>query len=94
MVWVTYYLTLRPHSQDSLRGEINKIVGYTDKEDSTSVLDYSDLQKAVLTDSFFREVLRMKGDSVNVVRSSVRDVELGGYTIPKGLTPIPSSLTA
>lgn len=40
--------------------------------------------QATVVDSFVREVLRMKGDSVNLVRESIRDVELGGYLIPKG----------
>ena len=46
--------------------------------------DLRTMQEASIVDSFIREVLRMKGDSVNLVRATIRDVELGGYVIPKG----------
>ncbi|KAJ5701120.1 cytochrome P450 [Penicillium malachiteum] len=47
------------------------------------------MQEAAIADSFIREVLRMKGDSVNLVRATIRDVELGGYHIPKGSILLP-----
>lgn len=87
MVWVTYYLALRPDCQAALRDEINSLSDSTNNEYNASKIGYLELRKAALADSFIREVLRMKGDSVNVVRSSIRDVELGGYTIPKGIPP-------
>ncbi|KAJ6130837.1 hypothetical protein N7512_003617 [Penicillium capsulatum] len=85
MVWVTYYLALRPECQEALRDEINHLASPGNSDYKGSNVGYLELRKAVQADSFIREVLRMKGDSVNVVRSSIRDVELGGYMIPKGL---------
>ena len=92
MVWVTYYLALRPDCQAALRDEINSLSDSTNNEYNASKIGYLELRKAALADSFIREVLRMKGDSVNVVRSSIRDVELGGYTIPKGIHQGPRRL--
>jgi cytochrome P450 len=43
------------------------------------------VQNAVKTDSFIREVLRMKGDTASLVRTSIREVSLAGYVIPKGV---------
>lgn len=84
MVWVTYHLALRPDCQKSLRDELNDLTGPENSDYKGSSMGYLELRNAVQADSFIREVLRMKGDSVNVVRSSIRDVELGGYMIPKG----------
>lgn len=87
MVWVTYHLALRPDCQKSLRDELNSLTSPENSGYKGSNVGYLELRKAVKADSFIREVLRMKGDSVNVVRSSIRDVELGGYMIPKGSSP-------
>lgn len=51
------------------------------------------MQEATVADSFIREVLRMKGDSVNLVRAAIRDVELGAYLIPKGICFWPETHT-
>lgn len=92
MVWVTYYLALRPDCQAALRDEINYLSDSTSTDYNGSKIGYLELRRAALADSFIREVLRMKGDSVNVVRSSIRDVELGGYTIPKGISQSPDEV--
>ncbi|OJJ61434.1 hypothetical protein ASPSYDRAFT_87978 [Aspergillus sydowii CBS 593.65] len=83
-VWVTLFAALHPDAQTCIREELTTILP-GDKE----VLDLGALKRAEFTDSFIREVLRMKGDTVNVVRSTVRDVELGGYIIPKGYLVFP-----
>lgn len=54
------------------------------KNKTGAALNYWDLKNAAVVDSFIREVLRMKNDSVNLVRSTIRDVEMGGYIVPKG----------
>ncbi|PHH88708.1 hypothetical protein CDD83_7181 [Cordyceps sp. RAO-2017] len=84
-VWVTYWLALRPHCQQSLLDEVSALRGRRD----AAPLDHEALQRAERTDSFLREVLRMKGDSVNAVRAAVANVELGGYVIPKGSLVFP-----
>lgn len=82
MTWTTFYLALRPDSQNDIRDEITSILDKNSKEGTP--VNYWDLKNAVVVDSFIREVLRMKNDSVNLVRSSVKDTEMGGYIIPKG----------
>jgi len=84
MIWVTFNLALRPDSQDYLHDEISSIFTSRDPSYSKHIIDAKTMQDAVKTDSFIREVLRMKGDLVNLVRAPVRDIELGGYIIPKG----------
>ncbi|KAF3106062.1 hypothetical protein TWF594_004002 [Orbilia oligospora] len=79
IVWATFFLAVHPESQVEIRDELIKI---TERP-------LPDIKKALRTDSFIREVLRMKGDTVNVVRASVRDVDLGGYLIPKGSLVFP-----
>lgn len=82
MTWTTFYLAQRPDCQKDIRDEITAILNKNAKEGT--LIDYWDLKNAAVVDSFIREVLRMKNDSVNLVRSSVKDTEMGGYIIPKG----------
>lgn len=85
MTWTTFYLALRPDCQQDIRDEITSILNKNGKEGTT--VNYWDLKNAAVVDSFIREVLRMKNDSVNLVRSTVKDTEVGGYIIPKGSFP-------
>lgn len=78
MIWVTFFLAQHPDSQQSIRKEATSIT------ETGGTFKLEGLQNAVLTDSFIREALRTKGDSVNAVRQCVQDVELDGFTIPKG----------
>lgn len=84
MIWVTFHLALRQDCQEYLRDEVSSILSSRELNDSNPVIDVQTMQDAVKADSFIREVLRMKGDLVNLVRAPVRDIELGGYIIPKG----------
>ncbi|KAF3230200.1 hypothetical protein TWF191_010898 [Orbilia oligospora] len=87
MVWATFFLAVHLESQVEIREELIKI---TEQHYCSQLRGpVPDVKKALRTDSFIREVLRMKGDTVNVVRASVRDVDLGGYLIPKGASPTP-----
>ncbi|KAM5436428.1 hypothetical protein MferCBS31731_005919 [Microsporum ferrugineum] len=81
IIWITYYLALHPESQKAIHSEISSIM--SSQEGTT--FDSSDMAKAVVTDSFIREVLRMKGDTINVARLTVKEVEMAGYRIPKGM---------
>ncbi|KAJ5665021.1 uncharacterized protein N7477_007469 [Penicillium maclennaniae] len=89
MIWVTFHLGMRPGCQDDLRDEVSSILKSWDKNHTDPVVDIQAMLDAVRTDSFIREVLRMKGDIVNLVRAPVRDIELGGYIIPKGSLVFP-----
>jgi Cytochrome P450 len=84
MIWVTFYLGIRPDCQDSLREEISTILGAREINFAGPMVEMQTINDAVKTDSFIREVLRMKGDIVNLLRAPVRDIEFGGYIIPKG----------
>ncbi|KAH6650536.1 cytochrome P450 [Chaetomium tenue] len=83
MIWVTFFLAQHPDSQESIRKEASSIT------EAGGAFKLEGLHSAVLTDSFIREALRTKGDSVNAVRQSVQDVELDGFTIPKGSLVFP-----
>lgn len=84
MIWVTFHLGMRPDCQDSLREEVFSILRRGKMNYTNPAVDVQTMHDAVRTDSFIREVLRMKGDIVNLVRAPIRDIELGGYIIPKG----------
>lgn len=80
MVWVLCELALRPHYQNEICDEIKCL-----SEDGSTNLTNEGLKRAVVTDSFIREVMRTKGDTFSTVRMAVKDVQLGKYIIPKGL---------
>ncbi len=42
------------------------------------------LREARLMDSFIREVMRLKGDTISTMRYTTTDVPLGDVIIPKG----------
>ena len=68
---------------DALRDEMNSCATI-DLESNTLEISYGALQDATLLDSFIREVLRTKGDTLSVCRKPTEDVLVGGKTIPKG----------
>lgn len=52
--------------------------------DGSHQLSYESLRKAQYLDSFIREVLRLKGDTLVTCRQTVQDTPMGDYVIPKG----------
>ncbi|KIM63018.1 hypothetical protein SCLCIDRAFT_118388 [Scleroderma citrinum Foug A] len=89
-VWVMYELAVRREYIPAIREELLII---SDSIDSSGVhrLSYEALRRATVLDSFIREVLRLKGDTIGVMRGTTNDVKLGGYTIPKGVLVCPLS---
>ncbi|KAB8212158.1 cytochrome P450 [Aspergillus parasiticus] len=83
-MWTMFQLALHPEYQDIIRREIHDLTHCDSIPTPISELDMRTLRKASCTDSFIREVLRMKGDAVNLARMARKDVQLGDYTIPKG----------
>ncbi|KAK4140140.1 cytochrome P450, partial [Dichotomopilus funicola] len=83
MIWVTFFLAQYPDCQEAIRKECSSIAG------GGGAFKQEGLQSAVLTDSFIREAMRLKGDSVNAVRQCVKTVELDGITVPKGSLVFP-----
>ncbi|KAG6909192.1 hypothetical protein DXG01_001706 [Tephrocybe rancida] len=89
IVWVVYEMAVRKEVLPGLREELSRILE-ADPDTGKPTLTYNSLRNAELLDSFVREVLRMKGDTIAVFRLTTKDVPLGGYVIPKGslVTPI------
>ncbi|KAI5995715.1 cytochrome P450, partial [Pisolithus marmoratus] len=82
-VWVVFELTTRKEYLAAIREELLATV---DAVDSSGIhrLSYDALRRSTVLDSFVREVLRTKGDTLSIARETIRDVPLAGYTIPKG----------
>ncbi|XP_063801804.1 cytochrome P450 2J4-like isoform X2 [Pseudophryne corroboree] len=77
--WSLLYLMLHPDIQDKCREEINKIRG--DREH----LDYEDRVRMPYTQAVLQEVQRFASIvPLGVAHSPIKDVQLNGYTIPKG----------
>lgn len=83
MVWTVFELSNRPEYIPKLREEMQSNAP-TDPATGHPIMTYAALRGAVHLDSFIREVFRTKGDTLSACRMTTRDVELGGYTIPKG----------
>lgn len=80
--WVMYELAAHKEHIPTIREELFTL---TDCNiDGIPNLSYEVLRRAKFLDSFIREVLRLKGDTVSLMRGTTRDVPLDGYTIPKG----------
>jgi cytochrome P450 len=92
VIWVVYEMAVRREYLPALRKELSSILE-TDPNTGKPTLTYASLRNAELFDSFIREVLRMKGDTISVFRLTTKDAPLGGYVIPKGLPSIRSMET-
>ncbi len=80
IVWVLFELAKRPEFVKDIRAEVVLETG----DNGTHSLTYASLRNAERLDSFIREVMRTKGDTLSTVRQTVVDTRLGGYTIPRG----------
>lgn len=88
--WVLCQLAMRPEYLVPLRAELADVL----EEDETGSLRLTarSLRAARLMDSFIREVMRLKGDTISAMRFTTEDVALGDVVIPKGAcapTPAP-----
>ncbi|KAG6835309.1 hypothetical protein H0H93_002872 [Arthromyces matolae] len=88
IVWVIYEMAVRRETLPALREELSNILEI-DCESGKPSITYNSLRNAEVLDSFIREVFRMKGDTLSVIRLTTDDVPLGGYIIPKGSFVIP-----
>ena len=77
-----YELATRPEYVPAIREELSTIVGTA--ADGSATLSYESLRDAVHLDSFIREVMRLKGDTLSTARETIQDVVMGQYVIPKG----------
>ncbi|KAI0370067.1 cytochrome P450 [Pilatotrama ljubarskyi] len=89
--WVLYQLAVRPEYLGPLREELSRVL----EEDETGALRLTaaSLREARLLDSFIREVMRLKGDTISTMRYTTCDVPLGNVIIPKGHFVTPMSTT-
>ncbi len=73
---------MRPEYLAPLREELANVL----EEDETGALRLTaqSLREARLMDSFIREVMRLKGDTISAMRYTTCDVPLGNLIIPKG----------
>lgn len=73
---------MRPEYLAPLREELSQVL---EEDDSGKLrLTAQSLREARLMDSFIREVMRLKGDTISTMRYSTCDVPLGNVIIPKG----------
>ena len=84
-VWIIYEIATHPEYMDALRDEMYSCATIESKS-NTLKISYGALQDATLLDSFIREVLRTKGDTLSVCRKTTEDVLVAGKTIPKGMS--------
>ncbi|KAI8989060.1 cytochrome P450 [Trametes punicea] len=89
--WVLYQLAVRPEYLAPLREELSRVL--EEDENGELRLTAASLRAARLLDSFIREVMRTKGDTLSTVRYTTCDVPLGDFVIPKGHFVIPMSTT-
>ncbi|KAI6042164.1 cytochrome P450 [Pisolithus marmoratus] len=82
-VWVIFELSIRKEYLPSIGEELSTVADSIDS-DGIHRLSYDSLCRSHVLDSFVREVLRTRVDSLDMIRETTRDVLLGGYTIPKG----------
>ncbi|KAL4075466.1 cytochrome P450 [Scleroderma citrinum] len=92
-VWVVFELSLRKEYIPVIREELSIVADNIDHS-GIQRLSYESLRRTTVLDSFVREVLRTKGDTLSIIRETIRDVPLGEYTIPKNSLVCPlTSLT-
>lgn len=80
-----FEIATRSEHLNALRDELFSLTT-VDPTTKRPMLTYESLQEAKFLDSFIREVLRTKGDTLSAVRKSTQDVVVAGKVVPKGIT--------
>ncbi|KAI0756134.1 cytochrome P450 [Daedaleopsis nitida] len=73
--WVLCQLAMRPEYLDALREELGRVL--EEDENGKLCLTARSLREARLMDSFIREVMRLKGDTLSNIRYTTCDVPSG-----------------
>uniref|UniRef100_A0A672Z1L3 Uncharacterized protein n=1 Tax=Sphaeramia orbicularis TaxID=375764 RepID=A0A672Z1L3_9TELE len=83
--WAFLYMAKYPEIQEKVQAEIDTVIGQSRQP---SMEDRANLP---YTDAVIHEIQRI-GNIVplNLPHSTTREVQLGGYTIPKGVTVVPN----
>ncbi|KAF8828380.1 hypothetical protein HHX47_DHR4001041 [Lentinula edodes] len=89
VIWVVYQLAIRRESIPVLREELSRVLEIDVLTNKPS-LTFSSLRNAQYLDSFIREVMRTKGDTLTVFRMTTRDIKIDQYIIPRNsfITPL------
>ncbi|KAH8108863.1 cytochrome P450, partial [Phellopilus nigrolimitatus] len=88
VVWIVFEIAARPEYIPALRDEMISSAA-VDPITKHPAASYEALQNAEYLDSFVREVMRTKGDTLSTCRKTTQDVTIGEYKIPKGFLVIP-----
>ncbi|KAI0756132.1 cytochrome P450 [Daedaleopsis nitida] len=80
--WVLCQLATRPEYLAPLRDELSQVL--EEDDEGKLRLTAQSLREARLMDSFIREVMRLKGDTISTMRYTTCDVPLGEVIVPKG----------
>uniref|UniRef100_A0A3P8RVW6 Uncharacterized protein n=1 Tax=Amphiprion percula TaxID=161767 RepID=A0A3P8RVW6_AMPPE len=85
MRWAFLYMTKYPEIQEKVQAEIDRVIG------QSRLPSMEDRVNLPYTDAVIHEIQRIGNIlPLSVPRSTNRDVQLGGYTIPQGVTIIPN----
>lgn len=83
-VWVLFELANRPAYIDLLREEMRDLSSDNENIAPDGTFTLTGLRNAIRLDSFIREVMRTKNDTLNAFRETTEDTQLDGLTLPKG----------
>ena len=86
---MVFQLAAHPEYIPLIREEMHSLINvpatsHNSPDENGSQVSYDTLQRATILDSFIREVMRTKGDTLSTARMTTKDVPIAGYTIPKG----------
>ena len=79
LAWVWYLLSLHPEAEARLHAELDDVLGGRPPE-------VADLPRLVYTDGVVTETLRLMPTVWLLGREALEPVEIGGYTVPRGMT--------
>ncbi|XP_045033223.1 cytochrome P450 4c3-like [Daphnia magna] len=86
MVWLLYLIAKHPKHQQLIVDELDSVFG-GDQDRPCTTQDISELK---YLECCIKETMRLYPSVPFVMRSLTEDVEIGGYTIPAGVTVVPS----
>ncbi|KAA8646104.1 uncharacterized protein ATNIH1004_007530 [Aspergillus tanneri] len=93
MTYVVFELARHPECQESILSDLSRSLNWSPSGPPLA-LTAETLRHVVCAESFIREVLRMKGETITTVRSPRKDLQLAGYFIPRGALVHPMVYTS
>ncbi len=78
LAWIWYLVASHPQVEDKLVAEIDQVLG-------GRLAGYEDVERLTYTEMVVKETLRIYPPTWTLfAREAVEDVEIGGYTVPRG----------